>query len=194
MENNKRFMNLLLTIGVFSVLVGIFFLLLIPAKQFNKFIIVHILILLLGGTQLCVSLIKQNSLAFFIGFNICVFSLVAVLFSTSFYQFSIWRYWPIIVISCGLSLIPTGYLKFRSFRTVYMFPSVILTSIGIFFLMFSLKIIKTPLRAILAYSWPIVLMILGGILISVYFYRQRSTNYITKFDTDEKGDFRGEED
>lgn len=172
MGKNKAFLNILLAAGMISVLTGVVFLIMLPAKQINYRIAFHFAVLIFGTAMIYVALIRRALFPFYLGLNICIFCLVGLVLFANVIPFSAKRYWPIAVISFGLTLLPTGYLKNRKFLTKYVIPSAMLVILGSFFLLFSLKIIKIPIIKFFMFLWPSVLMALGIILIAVYFYQQ----------------------
>lgn len=103
-----------------------------------------------------------------------LFSLSAC-FSTLFVQevipFGIRQWWPVYGCLGGISLILSSMVTHRRLKARFLIPSVTLIILGLFFLLFSLDIIKVPLSKFFAVTGP-VLMIIAGITIIILFLIQ----------------------
>ena len=88
--------------------------------------------------------------------------------------YEIKQLWPIFVVLCGISLFIAGINRFRAFRPVFMVPSVALTGSGLFYMLFSLYIIKERFMNVVTRWWPVLFVAAGLFLVGVYMYREYS--------------------
>lgn len=96
------------------------------------------------------------------------------------------QYWPAIVIYCGIAILPIGWLHFKKLRLFYVFPSLSLTILGVFFLLFTLKIIKVPMSVFFKNFLPFFLLLSGAFLIVLYYVRLNAKDKIPLIKEEEK--------
>jgi FtsH-binding integral membrane protein len=80
--------------------------------------------------------------------------------------------WPVMVIAAGISLVPAGLYKLRRMKSIYLFPAISLIVLGIFFSLFSFHILKVSLSTFIHQWWPLFFVIIGVILVVLYFIQQ----------------------
>lgn len=179
-KNNIKLFRALLAIGFLCVIVGISFIITLPAKNTAGFLVIFFIALMfLSAAVIYFSLIIKKSFLLYVGLNLFVFSLVAEIMATRLIPFEFTKIWPIVMISCGFTLIPCGYLKYKKLRTIYSIPSAALVFLGTVFLLFAYHIIKIPFRKFIFYMWPAILIGAGLVLIIYYFYSQNNHESFT---------------
>lgn len=76
------------------------------------------------------------------------------------------RSWPVLSVFTGLSLIPAGYHRYRSFRSRYVVPALAFTILGAVLLVFSFRLVPFSFRRFILDWWPL-LLVLSGVLLTL---------------------------
>ncbi len=98
--------------------------------------------------------------------------------------------WPLLVIGFGVVFFLGGILSYRKFLAFYTIPSVILIFFGLVFLLFSLDIITVSFVQFASRWWPVLLVLAGLSLISVFFSNRHFKNTAFRFeDVDDQTDY-----
>ena len=74
--------------------------------------------------------------------------------------------WPVFMGIVGISLIPYGARYRRTVRVTLVVPGIILLVLMVFFLLFSLQIVKQSFSEFVIGWWPLVLVIMGLSLVA----------------------------
>ncbi|MBP5402344.1 MAG: hypothetical protein J6Y36_04210 [Treponema sp.] len=187
-KNEKRILRTSLAIGFMCVLMGLAFLLIIPAKKAEGFLFIFFLVLMcLSAFLIYVSLVLSKPVLLYGGLNLFIYSVAAEIFTTKLIPFQMTKVWPLLMIAFGITLIPSGYLRFKKIRTVYLIPAIVLIFLGTVFSLFSFHVIKVPFRKFFAYMWPSILIAAGLILIAYYLYSQKCQESFIQ-DSDDQDD------
>lgn len=80
--------------------------------------------------------------------------------------------WPILVSAAGIALVPAGLYRLKRMRSIYLFPAILLILLGIFFSLFSFRILNVSLSLFMHRWWPILIVFTGVILVALYFIQQ----------------------
>ena len=80
--------------------------------------------------------------------------------------------WPILVSAAGIALVPAGLYRLKRMRSIYLFPAILLILLGIFFSLFSFRILNVSLSLFMHRWWPILIVFTGAILVALYFIQQ----------------------
>lgn len=110
----------------------------------------------------------KNTLIIAFGFMLIFDGLLFGLINSPYCSMGIKGLWPLLFILAGLSFFASDFYIFKRLRTVFLFPSVMLIVLGVFFLMFSLHVIPVSFKQFVVISWPYWLIVLGLILVLVY--------------------------
>ncbi len=173
-KSNKK-MNFFLALGIACFILGIVLFFIPPADQREtSHLFFNSSILLITAASVYISLLLKSYVAFYVSLNCCVDSLIMLIMEIRAVPSPLKRYWPLAVIISGVSLLAFGALRYKRFRTAYVFPAATLTILGGFFLLFTLKIIKVPLRVFASLFLPFFLVLGGMSLIVLYFVRQNA--------------------
>ena len=105
-------------------------------------------------------------------------------------SYSFGQLWPCVCFFSGISLIISGYWKYKKVLIAYLIPSFTIIVMGIWFFLFSLKIIKQPMSFIVSSFGPVFMVLLVVLLIG-FFYLQKKYKelVITEEDTEDGLDF-----
>ena len=60
----------------------------------------------------------------------------------------------------------------KRIKTIYMFPAIALTAMGISILLFSTHVIRTPFRMFISMWWPLLIICMGAALVIIFFVQQ----------------------
>ena len=72
----------------------------------------------------------------------------------------------------GISLMPAGIYNFKRLRSIYLFPAITMILLGVFFMLFSLDIVKMSFAEFFINWWPLLLLIAGVLLVGIFFVQQ----------------------
>lgn len=170
-KHTDRFFKTFLAIGFLCVFAGLAILLTLPVKKAEGFAGIFFLALLFVSiATIYMSLVLQKGLLLYFGLNLCIFSIGAMIVSANYGAFDQVKLWPLLMISFGFTLVPSGYLRFKKMRTIYVIPASVLVVLGVFFSLFAFNIIKIPFRVFIAYMWPVILILAGLVLVGYYLY------------------------
>ncbi|MBP5793062.1 MAG: hypothetical protein J6W46_05395, partial [Spirochaetaceae bacterium] len=103
--------------------------------------------------------------------------------------FGMGQLWPLFVIFSSFSLLLSGFYKFKRIVAVYFVPSLVLIFLGVFFLQFSLHIIKVPIRIFAAMWWPLLFIFIGIGLLITFFYIQHTKKAVLESGEDFDDDY-----
>lgn len=170
-NTDLKFSRILLAIGFLLILAGLTFLILVPSSEAkNFFYIFYLALMFVSAAAIYSSLILQKGFMLYLALNTFIFSVIAAFITSNEANFPFIKYWPILVISFGLTLIPSGYVRANRMRTIYVIPAIVLVVLGLIFLLFSTGIIKTSFKDAVLFIWPTILFLAGVVLVALYFY------------------------
>lgn len=172
-KNTDPTLNVVLALGVICVLAG-FFLFTHIASNFNAEI--HswtVFCIFLGAIIFYLSLVTfKLSVLFFTGLFLCLNGCLFMILCSKIFPLGMKELWPLSIILCGFCLFLTGYARYRHVRSSYFYPSILIDVLGVFFLLFSLKVIKVSFLRFFQIFGPILLVILGIFLVIVFGIQQ----------------------
>lgn len=170
-NKSAKLFRLVLAIGFLLILGGLTFFLLVPSKNAQSALFIfYIVLMFVSAVAVYFTLILQKGVLLYIALNTFIFSIVAAFIAANEANFAFIKYWPLLVMLFGVTLIPSGYVKAKKMRTIYVFPAIMLVVLGALFLLFSCGVIKIPFKVFFIYMWPVILLFAGIFLIAYYFY------------------------
>lgn len=188
-NENRKLTNFLLALGILFFLGGISLVFLPPFEQIEEYhFLLNIFLVLLTALMVYLSLLSKKPLAFYVSINLCLLSLVLFLLNANSVRLKFDQFWPVIIIFCGITLLPVGRIHYRKFRTVYVIPSAALTVLGVFFFLFTFNIIKVPLRVFFRCFMPFFFIFCGIFLFVIYYVRQKNKDVFPVIQDDEYDD------
>ncbi|MBQ0039984.1 MAG: hypothetical protein KBS64_06125 [Treponema sp.] len=110
---------------------------------------------------------KQGFLLVF-GLTLLVDGFVICFVNFGILPVSLKQIWPFFVIFFGITFLFSDLFIFGRLRTAILFPSIMLIILGAVFLVFSTDVFQLSFRKFISVSWPIVLVVFGIVLLSVY--------------------------
>ena len=193
-KNKVRFFRTTLAIGFMFILIGLSLILILPAKNTEGFLFIFFLVLMcLAAFIIYASLILSKPVLLYSGMNLFIYSVAAEIFTTKLIPVQMSKFWPLFMVAFGITLIPSGYLKYKKIRTVYLIPAIVLVFLGTVFSLFSFHVIKVSFRRFIAFVWPAILIIAGLFLIIYYLYSQKYAESFIQ-DSDDQDDQEDGED
>lgn len=195
-NGNRKFQNILLALGLFLFLAGIVMAFLPPVVEIESYhFALNCALVLITAALVYASILAQNAVVFYVSVNFCLLSLAFLLLNARLGVLQFRQYWPIAVIVFGITLLPVGRFHYKKFRTFYVIPSSALTILGAFFLLFTFRIIKTPIRSFFFYFMPFFFIACGISLIVLYYVRLKAKDkFPTMQDEDDEPLLFSEED
>lgn len=166
--------NIVLIIGLFLIFVGILLLTSYFAKNPQSVLIFRgVILFLVGAILLFLELMKtKKSWLMFISVSFMLIAVVLGMIDVGFLPLGVRNLWPIFVIIFGFTLILFSFYKFKQMKAVYLVPALVIIFFGIFFMLFSMGIIKVSFVSVASKLWPLLLVLCGGILITIFFCQQ----------------------
>lgn len=166
--------NIVLIIGLFLIFVGILLLTSYFAKNPQSVLLFRgVILFLVGAILLFLELMNtKKSWLMFISVSFMLIAVVLGMIDVGFLPLGVRNLWPIFVIIFGFTLILFSFYKFKQMKAVYLVPALVIIFFGIFFMLFSMGIIKVSFVSVASKLWPLLLVLCGGILITIFFCQQ----------------------
>lgn len=166
--------NIVLIIGLFLIFVGILLLTSYFAKNPQSVLLFRgVILFLVGAILLFLELMKtKKSWLMFISVSFMLIAVVLGMIDVGFLPLGVRNLWPTFVIIFGFTLILFSFYKFKQMKAVYLVPALVIIFFGIFFMLFSMGIIKVSFVSVASKLWPLLLVLCGGILITIFFCQQ----------------------
>lgn len=178
--------NTILSITAVFFIALFFLVLFVPPADRNVMIItLDIITFLLSLTCMILNCnTVKRAYTVFAGLLVCLCTFGIFLMRTGAVRGNIYNWWPVLGIFSGISLYFSGLYKYRKNRFGFLIPSVVLVICGIWFLLFSWKIITVPFIQVVLISGPL-LLIMGFVIVFVMFHFQHKIKeYILEEDED----------
>lgn len=195
MDKNKRsvLLRVLLFAGVFLFIVdsSLFF-----AEKPNKFLyditFFGFCLQIILGVIIVVLSVKLSAKAYqmFIGMIISGWGLLSGLI-VYFLPFKYENWWPLYLIITSVFLFVAGFRKYNQLKFGYFVPTCVLFGMGIWFSLFSLKVIKVSFKTVVELLGPAFICLIAILLVSFFFIQRHHKRFVIK--DDESGDFDDEE-
>ena len=166
--------NIVLIIGLFLIFAGILLLTSYFAKNPQSMLLFRgVILFLVGALLLFVELMKsKKSWLMFVSVALMLISVIIGMIDVGFLPWGVSNLWPTFVIIFGFTLIVFSFYKFKRIKAVYFVPALVIIFFGIFFMLFSMGIIKVSFVSVASKLWPLLLVLCGGILITIFFCQQ----------------------
>ena len=178
------FANLLLYFGSgFLVFLGVLYLV-IPLE--NRHIVINYLpiIVAISGVVLLVLSIRNTKRLhqIFIGFELSFWGIAVVINELRILPCTFIQWWPMIGVTAGIFLYVAGQVKYRELQVGYVIPSIALFLLGIWFMLFSFKIVKVSFQTVAIVGGPLFLMMSGVFLLALFMLQKKHSNLVAKDD------------
>ncbi|GMO59265.1 MAG: hypothetical protein Ta2A_05110 [Treponemataceae bacterium] len=108
---------------------------------------------------------------FFIAMFIFFTSILFLLCSAKIIPYSIAQLWPLLTFFSSISLLAAGFYQKKRLNISIAVPAVLLSALGFFLLLFSLRITDMHFFMVASKWWPALFVIAGVTLIVIFFCR-----------------------
>ena len=96
------------------------------------------------------------------------------------YTFMQW--WPMIGVTAGIFLWIAGIIKYKKLQPGYFIPAITLFLMGIWFMLFSFKIIKVSFQIVAIVGGPLFLMMSAIFIVAFFMLQKNNANLVAKDD------------
>lgn len=170
----KKEYRLLLAFGILLLLTGtVLQICSITGYTINRYIVSTCVSILAGGFLLYFAFIHNHSFwCFFLGFAFAFCGIFLLMLCEDLTKLQLKDLWPVFVIIAGITTFLSALFSKRKITFSVIIPSLVLILLGIFFLLFSLHVIKISFRFFAAIWWPAILILAGAILLGIFLYFQ----------------------
>lgn len=192
-ERGSVLLGVLVSIGIcLFALNSVFFYLPEPHGFFVPVVVAsYVIQILFGFTIIALALtITQKAYQLFIGFLLSGWGILSSLIIFNLpYGDEYW--WPLYLITAGIFVIVSGLLKYKRVKFGYMIPGISLFLMGIWFSLFSFKIVKISFKTVVILLGPAFILLISISLIFIFMIQQRHRMLI--IEDDDSGDFDDED-
>ncbi len=165
----------LLIIGTLFILAGSLLLLWTSAGITHARILWPMFLILPGLGFLYRAVIKNGSeIHIMPGTFLTLLGIYFLLCNTVLPDNEIEKIWPIFMLITGLSMIPYGFQKNRTLKIKIIVPAVAIIGLSLFFLPFTLKLLTIKFVSFVTRWWPVLLIILGFVFLTIYYTKMHS--------------------
>lgn len=181
---NKWVANIILLVtGVlFFILLSSMIFLLGQDSKFISIILPSIIICFSIFTFILNLLMVKRGYIYFLSSLVFFCSIWMLLMQINIVLGSVKNWWPLIGIFSGVSLLFSGHFHHKKWHFGYIIPSVVLFIMGIWFLMFSLKIIVIPFIDVVLICGPLLLLLCFVLLFVLFYYQKVNKTFVLKDD------------
>ena len=155
-------------------------------NQFENNLLLNTFSLLTAAFGLVVAVIgftyTQKVHHLFLGLELLFWGLGFWLKLCNYIPFSFYQVWPLIGVTAGLFLFIAGIIRYRKLYFRYVIPSLTLFLLGIWFMLFSLKIIKVSFRDVAIIGGPLFFIMSGIFIIGFFLLQKKHKNLVVTED------------
>ncbi len=166
-DTEKELNYMLLFIGIMSIVFGLVLLISSPEIPSPALHYIRPALVFIVG---CFLLVRgfaaiRKAWIIFSGMFLTFVAIGMAFFYSGFSPYTLQELWPSLVVLSGLTLIPSGYYKYKTLHAAYIVPSSVLILMGLFFLLFSLNIIEETFLSFATKWWPLLFVFFGCFMI-----------------------------
>ena len=174
--NKNIKINIVLVIGLLLIFTGILLLTGYFAKNPQSiFLFRGVILFILGAFILFVELLNSSKTwLMFISMVLMLISVIIGMIDVGFLPYSVKNIWPSFIIIFGFGLILFSLYKDKKIKAIYLIPALTIIFFGVFFMLFSIGIIKTSFVSIASKLWPLLFVLCGGALVTSYFIQHHN--------------------
>lgn len=158
MNNNRR----LGAAGLLFIIIGVLLLLRTTGVIVSVSHLWPSLLIVLGvASILKFFFVKNRRLSISLGIVLCLWGIILIIANIVGPGMAFYRIWPVFPMGAGAVLFFFGYGKKASKYYSFSIPGIAIFLMSVFFLLFSLDIIKDDFRMFVVKWWPVLFIILG---------------------------------
>ena len=102
------------------------------------------------------ALIKNRARFYFSSTFLIFTGILLLLLDLGIVRLSVHETWPLLMLFIGSAFTVAGYLHYRKFHALYIVPSLVFSTLGFVFLLFSTDVIGVPLRSVVFWWFPLL--------------------------------------
>ena len=183
-KDSSFFANLILFFGSAFLIFLLVFNIVVPLE--NHHIVINYLptIAALSGCAVLFLSIRHTKRLhqIFIGFELVFWGIAVVFRELQILPYTFIQWWPMIGVSAGIFLGIAGLIKYKRLQAGYFIPSITLFLMGIWFMLFSFKIIKVSFQVVAIVGGPLFIMMSGIFIIALFLLQKSHKNLVVKDD------------
>ena len=89
---------------------------------------------------------------------------------------------PCFVLVAGLLLIAAGSYKYHKLKFGFVIPSFTLVGMGLWYLLFSFRIVRLPFKTVAATMGPVFMLLVAAFLVIFFLVQQKHKELVIKDD------------
>lgn len=114
----------------------------------------------------------------FVGFELLFWGVAIFLLIRDYIPYTFPQYWPMIGVVSGIFLFIAGFIKFKKILFGYFIPSILLFLLGLWYMLFSFKIIEIPFYYVAIVGGPLFFIMSAIFIIGFFLLQKKYTNLI----------------
>ena len=183
-KDSSFIVNLILFIGSGIFVFLVIFNIAVPLEEHHVIINYLPIIAAASGVPVLVLSIRNTRRLhqIFIGFELCFWGIAVMLRDLKILPYTFIQWWPMIGVTAGIFLYIAGMVKYRKVQAGYFIPSLTLFLLGIWFMLFSFKIIKVSFQVVALVGGPLFIMMSGIFIIALFLLQKNHSNLIARDD------------
>lgn len=168
-------LNTILAFGMLLLFAGVIFLVGFAGAGRALMLAVVSVVLCLAGLVFLYIYVAFSKTPFklFAGLSLLLNGFFLLLENRSLLPFDLKSSWPVMIILVSIALFAASRTKDKKFKLSYDFTAIALFVIGVFFLLFSLDVIKHSFSQVMMLLLPII-FILSGVFLLVLFVQRKA--------------------
>lgn len=192
----KRVINILNILGALGVLTFLLaFILFVNTQADAHYILFTLLPLSVAACGICITMltlmVTKKAYQLFIGLALIIWSVFEFILVRGFIQVSFFQWWPLIGVFSGILIFIAGLYQYKKLKFGYFIPSLTLFLLGLWFSLFSFKIIKVSFKDVALIGGPLFMIMVCILICALFLIQQKTNQFIAK--DDEPGAFEDDE-
>lgn len=191
-NKSSNALNIMIVLGMlFLIMVMIFSLSIENIYQANLFYLLILVFQICSGAIIINNtvILTHKGFHFFMGLLFAGWGIMILLIQTVI-PYSLGQCWPLFATLSGVVLLSAGLYKYRKIKFGYLMPAIFLVCMGIWYMLFSFKIIKVPFITVSKIAGPIFLFLMALTMVLFFVLQQRHKELVIN---DDEGVFSDEE-
>lgn len=183
-KDSSFIVNLILFIGSGIFVFLVIFNIAVPLEEHHVIINYLPIIAAASGVPVLVLSIRNTRRLhqIFIGFELCFWGIAVMLRELKILPYTFIQWWPMIGVTAGIFLFIAGMVKYQRLQFGYVIPSISFFLMGIWFMLFSLKIIKVSFRIVALVGGPLFIIMAAIFIIAFFLLQKNNSNLVVKDD------------
>ena len=193
MGRSTKVLNIFISLGgLFFITLCIIAFLCEDLISTNAFITILLLLLILLGCFVINTaiLLTKKSYQLFMGLLLAGWGILLYLMHFVL-PYTMFQMWPLFLVLAGCFLLASGIFRYKKFKYGFEIPAVTLILMGIWYFLFSFKIITISFSLVAEVLGPVFMLCIAIFLIIFFFAQKKHSELIVQDES--KGDFEDEE-